>query len=278
MSNLNSLPDLSTVDIQAIADSGSPVHPRISLPPLTTIAENWDTLVRTENSILADNEGSSSEDDEDESDEEQEKSPRKIQDSKSLRASCSSSSNSSGLDSDSSSSEHSDATSDSAGSSTSSSDSESDSPSSVSSSSCKSRPHHTTKPANNKDHQSFSVREANYDKGRLTLRLSSLQVEKKLNHEESYHELKQPYSISNGHTLRADKLESTPNSAFNAVIKSPPNLVQRYESPTLTVSKPTTSIIKVFFFNTFTIYCNIRSTSSINTYCIFIQGYFTRQA
>lgn len=251
MSNLNSLPDLSTVDIQAIADSGSPVHPRISLPPLTTIAENWDSLVRTENSLLADNERSCSEDDEDESDEEEEhisKSPRKIRDSKFLRASCSSSSSSSEPDSDSSSSELSDATSDSAGSSTSSSDSDSDSPSSVSSSSCKSRPHHTAKSAN-KDHQSFSVREANYDKGRVTLRLSSLQVEKKLNHEASYHEKKQSYSTSNCNILRADKLGTMSNSAFNAVIKGHQDLIKKHESPNRPyASTSSVNIIKVFFF------------------------------
>ena len=258
MSNLNSLPDLSTVDIQAIADSGSPVHPRISLPPLTTIAENWDTLVRTENSLLADNQGSCSEDDDDESDEEEEhisKSPGKIRDSKSLRASCSSSSSSSEPDSDSSSSELSDETSDSAGSSTSSSDSDSDSPSSVSSSSCKSRPHHIAKPAaNNKDHQSFSVREANYDKGRVTLRLSSLQ---KLNHETSFHENKQPYSTNNCNILRADKLGTIPNSAFNSVIKSPPDLIKKHESPTRPTAKPSVSVNKVFFKILLQTYSNI---------------------
>ena len=248
MSNLNSLPDLSTVDIQAIADSG-PVHPRISLPPLTTIAENWDTLVHnteTGNTLVGNEVSFSEEDDEDSEEEEEEhkSSSVKIQDSKSLRASCSSSSSSSGQDSDSSDSELS--SSDSADSSSSSSDSDTDSPSSVSSSSCKSKPHPSaTKSSNIKDHQSFSVREANYDKGRVTLRLSSLQIEKKPQHHANFNEYNQPYITGNG-ILRTDKLGPSPNSAFNAVVKSSSAVVKKHESPTRPIAKPSVSIIKVF--------------------------------
>ena len=80
----------------------------------------------------------------------------------------------------------SDATSDSGDSTSSSSDSDSDSQSSTSSSSSK-----NIKVADeaNKDHASFSVREANFDKGRVTLRLSSLNLYLKPNNESKKQEV-----------------------------------------------------------------------------------------
>ena len=181
MANLNSLPDLSTVDIQAIQDSGL-IIPRTSLPPLTTIAENWDSIEPTDRH-LEENEDSCSDGDEDDSDEEEDQShpnsPRKVQQRISFVKNCSRSSSSApGTISDCSDSDLSDATSDSGESSSSSSDSDSDSQSSISSCSSKSNyPNHNI----NQDHPSFSVREANFDKGRVTLRLSSLHPNRKQN-------------------------------------------------------------------------------------------------
>ena len=176
MANLNKLPDLSTVDIQAIQDSG-PVHPRISLPPLTTIAENWDSVEPSSRNLILNDESCSEDDDESEEEEQSHSStPGKVQDRNSHRTSCSSSSSAPDSGTDSSETELSNATSDSAGSSSSSTDSDSDSQSSASSASSKSK---------NKIQQalvsktSFSVREANYDKGRVTLRLSTLQLGRK---------------------------------------------------------------------------------------------------
>lgn len=177
MANSNPLPDLSTVDIQAIQDSG-PVHPRILLPPLTTIAENWDSIELSSRNLTV-NEESCSEDDEEDSEEEEQShssTPGKVQDRNSHRTSCSSSSSAHNSGTESSESELSDATSDSAGSSSSSSDSDSDSQSSASSASNKSKVQQSTV---RRDKTSFSVREANYDKGRVTLRLSTLQLERK---------------------------------------------------------------------------------------------------
>ena len=174
MANLNPLPDLSTVDIQAIQDSG-PVHPRISLPPLTTIAENWDSVELSSKNLTV-NEESCTEDEEDDSEEEEQShssTPGKVEDRNSHRTSCSSSSSAADSGTDSSESDLSDATSDSAGSSSSSSDSDSDSQSSVSSASSKSKIQHNI---GCRDKTSFSVREANYDKGRVTLRLATLQL------------------------------------------------------------------------------------------------------
>lgn len=163
--NNDLLPDLSTVDIQAIRDSG-PVHPLHSLPPLTTIASNWDSVEK--NTV-----GSEDDSEEEEEDEELEKSHSLrgfVQDGKSVRTNQSSNHSSS----DSSDSELSDATSDSSGSTTSTSeDSDSDSLSSSSDSSSQSKKHRAVSIP--KNHPSFSVREAHYAKGRVTLRLSTLQ-------------------------------------------------------------------------------------------------------
>lgn len=164
--NNDLLPDLSTVDIQAIRDSG-PVHPLHSLPPLTTIASNWDSVEK--NTV-----GSEDDSDEEEEDGELEKSHNLrgfVQDGKSVRTNQSSSHSSS----DSSDSELSDATSDSSGSTTSTSeDSDSDSLSSSSDSSSQSKKHRAAVSIP-KNSPSFSVREAHYAKGRVTLRLSTLQ-------------------------------------------------------------------------------------------------------
>jgi len=182
MANLNTLPDLSTVDIQAIQDSGL-LLPRPLLPPLTTIAENWDSIEPTVRNP-EENENSCSDGDEEDSDEEDQShssTPRKIRQQKPHVKSYSRSS-SSGPDSmsDYSDSDLSDATSDSGDSTSSSSDSDSDSQSSVSSTSSKNVvPIDEAK----KDHASFSVREANFDKGRVTLRLSSLNLYLKPNNE-----------------------------------------------------------------------------------------------
>lgn len=193
MANLSALPDLSTVDIQAIQDSG-PVHPPILLPPLTTIAENWDSVELCSRNLTT-NEESGSDDDEEDSEEEDHShssTPGKIQDRNSHRTSCSSSSTPDS-ETDSSDSEQSDATSDSAGSSSSSSDSDSDSGSSCASSlSGKSKTKY--KAANTQhDKTSFSVREANYEKGRVTLRLSTLQFDRK-------------QEVNNGYPNRTAKL------------------------------------------------------------------------
>lgn len=181
MANLKPLTDLSTVDIQAIQDSG-PVHPRILLPPLTTIAENWDS-VESSSKNLTMNDESCSEDDEDDDSEQEERtnsSPVRTHNRNSHRTSCSSSSTSDS-ETDSSESELSDATSDSAESSSSSSDSGSESHSSASSASNQSRNKIKTQPAaNNPNKANFSVREANYDRGRVTLRLSTLQLMKQM--------------------------------------------------------------------------------------------------
>ncbi|KAI9555346.1 hypothetical protein GHT06_017861 [Daphnia sinensis] len=195
MANLNALPDLSTVDIQAIQDSG-PVHPRISLPPLTTIAENWDSVEPSSRNLIL-NDESCSEDDEESDDEDQSHGSisGKIQERNSHHTSCSSSSSVPDSGTDSSESELSDATSDSVGSSTSSSDSDSDSQSSVSNASNKSKIQPSSvcraKP-------SFSVREANYDKGRVTLRLSTLQLGRK----------KEITNMPIGKTTKIPKLEN----------------------------------------------------------------------
>lgn len=181
MASLNPLPDLSTVDIQAIQDSG-PVHPRISLPPLTTIAENWDSIDPSSRNLTIHE--SCSEDDEEDSEEEEQShssTPGKVLDRKSHHTSCSSNSSSSAPDSgtDSSGSELSDATSDSAGSTSNSSDSDSDSQSSDSSASSTGKIKNKIQQSTvRRDKASFSVREANYDKGRVTLRLSTLQLGK----------------------------------------------------------------------------------------------------
>lgn len=179
MANLNPLTDLSTVDIQAIQDSG-PVHPRILLPPLTTIAENWDSIESSSKNLTANNESNSEdEDDEDSDDEKMHSFPPKNPNRNSHRTSCSSSSTSDS-ETDSSESEPSDATSDSAESSSSSSDSDSESQSSASSVSSRSKKKIKSATAVHPNKASFSVREANYDRGRLTLRLSTLQLNKKL--------------------------------------------------------------------------------------------------
>lgn len=186
MANSNPLRDLSTVDIQAIQDSG-PVHPIISLPRLTTIAENWDSVESTERSH---NNGSCSES---ESEEEGSQSSAQggVSNSKSLRSRSRSSSISSSESSD---SELSDATSDSSGSSTgscSSDDSDSDSCSSASSLSSRGRP---VRAGPGKDPpqggNTFSVREAHYDKGRVTLRLSTLQLDKKNSGYDDHNEMR----------------------------------------------------------------------------------------
>ncbi len=181
MANLNKLPDLSTVDIQAIQDSG-PVHPRISLPPLTTIAENWDSVEPSSRNLIVNDESCSEDDDESEEEGQSHSSTTgKVQDRNSHRTSCSSSSSAPDSGTDSSETELSNATSDSAGSSSSSTDSDSDSQSSASSASNKSKSKNKIQQAsvNNRSKASFSVREANYDKGRVTLRLSTLQLGRK---------------------------------------------------------------------------------------------------
>jgi hypothetical protein len=179
MANLNKLPDLSTVDIQAIQDSG-PVHPRISLPPLTTIAENWDSVEPSSRNLTVNDESCSEDDDESEEEGQSHSStPGKVQDRNSRRTSCSSSSSAPDSGTDSSETELSNATSDSAGSSSSSTDSDSDSQSSASSASSKSKNKIQQASVNNRSKASFSVREANYDKGRVTLRLSTLQLGRK---------------------------------------------------------------------------------------------------
>lgn len=175
MANLNALPDLSTVDVEAIQDSG-PVHPRISLPPLTTIAENWDSVEPSSRNLILNDESCSEDDESDEEDQSHCSTSGKVQRKKSHHASCSSSSSVPDSGTESSESELSDATSDSGGSSSSSSDSDSDSESSVSSASSKSK----IQPSSVcRAKTSFSVREANYDKGRVTLRLSTLQLGRK---------------------------------------------------------------------------------------------------
>lgn len=195
MANLNALPDLSTVDIQAIKDSG-PVHPRISLPPLTTIAENWDSVEpSSRNLILNDESFSEDEEESDEEDQSHGSMSGKIQERNSHRTSCSSSSSVPDSGTDSSESELSDATSDSVGSSSSSSDSDSDSQSSVSSASSKSKIQPTSVC---RAKTSFSVREANYDKGRVTLRLSTLQLGRK----------KEITNMPVGKTTKIPKLEN----------------------------------------------------------------------
>lgn len=180
MANLNPLPDLSTVDIQAIQDSG-PVHPRILLPPLTTIAENWDSVEPSSRNLTIHDESCSEDEEEDSEEEEQSHSstPGKVQDRNSHRTSCSSSSSTPDSGTDSSGSEVSDATSDSAESSSSSSDSDSDSQSSASSASSQSKIKSRIQNSVRRGKASFSVREANYDKGRVTLRLSTLQLGRK---------------------------------------------------------------------------------------------------
>ena len=191
MANLNSLPDLSTVDIQAIQDS-VPILSRPLLPPLTTIAENWDTADPAERHLETNNDSCTDDDDEDSDDEEDQilSSPqKKVLCGKSRRcssssssSSCSSSSSSSAAGdshSDGSDSEVSDGSSDSDASST-SSDSDSDSVSSVSSCSTKSN---SRQAGYAKAPPTFSVREANFDKGRVTLRLAALQLNKKRNNE-----------------------------------------------------------------------------------------------
>ena len=177
MANLNTLPDLSTVDIQAIQDSG-PVHPRISLPPLTTIAENWDSVEPSSRNLNVNDESFSEDDESEEEEQSHSSTPGKVQDRNSHRTSCSSSSSAPDSGTDSSESELSNATSDSAGSSSSSSDSDSDSQSSASSASSKSKKKIQQAPVH-RGKTSFSVREANFDKGRVTLRLSTLQLGKK---------------------------------------------------------------------------------------------------
>ncbi|XP_057381626.1 histone-lysine N-methyltransferase ash1-like [Daphnia carinata] len=195
MANLNALPDLSTVDIQAIQDSG-PVHPRISLPPLTTIAENWDSVEPSSRNLILNDESCSEDDEEsDEEDQSHGSTSGKIQERNSHRTSCSSSSSVPDSGTESSESELSDATSDSAGSSSSSSDSDSDSQSSASSASNKSKVQQSTV---RRDKTSFSVREANYDKGRVTLRLSTLQLGRK----------KEITNMPVGKTTKIPKLEN----------------------------------------------------------------------
>ena len=180
MANSNPLPDLSTVDIQAIQDSG-PVHPIISLPPLTTIAENWDSVESADKSIHHNGTSCSDSD----SEEEEDSSGRvEIRGSKSLRSRSSSSSSTCSSRSGSSDSQLSDATSDSSASSSdscSSDESDSNSCSSASSSSSRGKPSRAGpgKVPTPTSGGTFAIRESNYDKGRVTLRLSTLQLDKK---------------------------------------------------------------------------------------------------
>lgn len=170
MASFNSLTDLSTVDLKAIQDS-EPIHPRISLPPLTTIAENWECTESNERNFN-ENDHTSTEEEQTSDDEDagHHNILRKARESKLFYPSCSSGSvpNSGQETSD---SELSNATTDSGSSS---SDSDSDSGSVSSASSCG----ENQKSSPKRDRSNFSVREANYDKGRVTLRLSTLQLEK----------------------------------------------------------------------------------------------------
>lgn len=213
MANLNTLLDLSTVDIQAIQDSG-PLLPRPSLPPLTTIAENWDSIEPTVRNP-EENENSCSDGDEEDSDEEEQShssTPRKIRQQK-LHVKSYSRSSSSEPDSmsDYSDSDLSDATSDSGDSTSSSSDSDSDSRSSVSSTSSKNV---ISVDEANKDHASFSVREANFDKGRVMLRLSSLNMYLKPNHESKKPEVpKQAIVVPLSHKIESAGTKGCKTSA-----------------------------------------------------------------
>lgn len=229
MANINPLPDLSTVDIQAIQDSG-PVHPLISLPPLTTIAANWDSLEASGKNLH----GSGSETDSEE-DEEEERCPqinarRLIQANKSLRSHSTSSSSSS---SDSSDSEHSDGTSESSGSSSSTSDeSDSDSVSSVSGSSTRSKAKCV---ASSRESPSFSVRETNYDKGRVTLRLSTLQQLDRKHDDEVELSRTRSFGAKDG-ARNVGKKDST-GMANKAVRTSVVSVVSAHHSPSPTRNK-----------------------------------------
>ena len=239
MANLNALPDLSTLDIQAIQDSGCvlplrPLPPPL-LPPLTTIAENWDSIepqaaVRN----LEENDDSGSDDDENESDEEEQShasTPRKIKNRQKSRVkSCGSSSGPDSL-SDYSDSDLSDATSDSCESTSSSSDSDSDSQSSVSSSSSKNvAPAADVVDADDTDRASFSVREANYDKGRVTLRLSSLNLCPKKNDESKKQETVPKQTGKESLMIKGCKLTPTNNKNNDSVLSKPyKNQVNKFD-------------------------------------------------
>ena len=268
MANTNHLPDLSTLDIQAIQDSVESVMPRFSLPPLTTIAENWDaiepqTLSGNASRAVEENDdsNSSSSEDEDQDIEDEEESqshnsrPKKIGFLRtcSTTAQKNSSSSSGGDDSsisDGSNSDLTDATSDSDESS-SSSTSESDSDSVSSNlSSCSSKnysvPAKNIKTSqisvtpSNKEQPAFSVREANFDQGRVTLRLSSLHLGSKgdINVKSEIKESMQNKSQS------ANNLNNTPKKSISQKLP----VVSKDQSLPVLPSKSSKNPVRFFFF------------------------------